>query len=359
MGSLKITVCALVLLFLLTLAGTLYQVSHGIYAAQEMFFRSWVVLIWGIVPFPGTVSVLLILSINLFASSIRFGVHIKKTGLYLAHAGIAILIFGAAVTLYSARESYISLFEGNETDVSFDIHTWELFLQKTGAPAPDVETVEEKKFRSKKAIELNRLGLTIKADSYYPHCKVNHEYYAKNQGKEGLRKSLLPVSIPNEPSERTPGMILELKGNNSSAKAVLYAGSSSPLVLRLDGAEYQIGLRRTLHPLPVTIKLIEFKKTYHPGSSIASNFQSRVHVSDANMGRVVEISMNRPFRYKNFTFYQSSYSEEGGLKQSTFSVMKNPARFFPYAGSLAISLGMLLHFSLKLLFVRSKKSNRK
>ena len=51
-GSLKITVILLALLFLLVFLGTLYQVEHGIFGAQERFFFAWIVTAY-FIPLPG------------------------------------------------------------------------------------------------------------------------------------------------------------------------------------------------------------------------------------------------------------------------------------------------------------------
>ena len=63
----RLTVYALAFLFVLTFWGTVYQVDHGLYAAQERFYNSWIILIGGFVPFPGTQLVLAILTVNLTA----------------------------------------------------------------------------------------------------------------------------------------------------------------------------------------------------------------------------------------------------------------------------------------------------
>jgi hypothetical protein len=49
----------------LTFWGTVYQVEHGLFAAQERFYNSWLILVAGFVPFPGTQLVLAVLLVNL------------------------------------------------------------------------------------------------------------------------------------------------------------------------------------------------------------------------------------------------------------------------------------------------------
>jgi hypothetical protein len=50
--SLHTTVICLIILCILVLWGTFYQIDHGIYAAKARFFSSWIVLIGGFFLFP-------------------------------------------------------------------------------------------------------------------------------------------------------------------------------------------------------------------------------------------------------------------------------------------------------------------
>ncbi|HEX3020009.1 MAG TPA: cytochrome c biogenesis protein ResB, partial [Chitinispirillaceae bacterium] len=102
---------------------------------------------------------------------------------------------------------------------------------------------------------------------------------------------------------------------------------------------------------PVEIELIKFTKEEHPGTKTAKSYNSRVRVKGPELNREVVISMNRPFRYKTFTFYQSSYSNENGRTASTLSVVDNPVRFVPYVTGIIIMLGLLYHFIFRFLHI--------
>ncbi len=55
--------------------------------------------------------------------------------------------------------------------------------------------------------------------------------------------------------------------------------------------------------------------------------------------------MNRPLRTGGYTFYQSSYAEDGrGGESSTFSVVRNSGRWLPYISSALLFLGLAWHF---------------
>jgi hypothetical protein len=102
-------------------------------------------------------------------------------------------------------------------------------------------------------------------------------------------------------------------------------------------------------PLPVTITLLDFEKKFHPGSSIPLSFQSRVHITGPNVDRDAVIAMNRPLRWRDYAFYQSSYADAPeGRESSTLAVVKNPARMVPSIAGIIAGMGLLLHFVIKL-----------
>ncbi len=100
--------------------------------------------------------------------------------------------------------------------------------------------------------------------------------------------------------------------------------------------------------LPVTVRLIDFEKKTYRGTSTARDFRSRLHISGPDVSREVVVSMNRPFRYGSYTFYQYSYAEEGETEATTLAIVRNAGRYIPYAASVAIACGLLVHLLLKL-----------
>jgi hypothetical protein len=97
--------------------------------------------------------------------------------------------------------------------------------------------------------------------------------------------------------------------------------------------------------LPASITLLDFAKALHPGTDIPRSFSSRVEITSGGVRRQAVISMNRPLRYRGYTFYQSSYAEDArGGESSTFLVVRNSGRLLPYAASALLFLGLLGHF---------------
>jgi hypothetical protein len=109
--------------------------------------------------------------------------------------------------------------------------------------------------------------------------------------------------------------------------------------------------------LPLNIQLLNFTHEYHPGTGNARSYQSQVAVKNDEINRLAVISMNRPFRYKSVSFYQTGFSQEGGKVISTLSVVDNPVRFVPYLSSIIVIVGLFYHFLFALIkFIRKTRS---
>jgi cytochrome c biogenesis protein ResB len=86
----------------------------------------------------------------------------------------------------------------------------------------------------------------------------------------------------------------------------------------------------------------------YAGTSMAMSYESRLHVSGPAIDRDIVLSMNKPFTYDNLTFYQSGFSQNGGVETTTLTVVENSGRSIPYVATLLMTLGMAFHFMIKL-----------
>ena len=106
-----------------------------------------------------------------------------------------------------------------------------------------------------------------------------------------------------------------------------------------------IGMRQRRSPLPLVIKLLDFKKQTHPGTDIARSFSSLVEVQADGITRELTISMNKPLRHRGYTLFQQSYQvTPDGKESSTFAVTHNYGRLLPYVSTAMVVLGMIVHF---------------
>src|SRR6266581_741528 len=99
--SMRLTVVCLGVAVVLVFIGTLAQVDEGLYQAQARYFKSWMIIRPLNLPliFPGGYLLGVVLIVNLLAAhTARFQLTRKKTGLFMIHAGIILLLLGQLLT---------------------------------------------------------------------------------------------------------------------------------------------------------------------------------------------------------------------------------------------------------------------
>ena len=340
-ASLKVTVLCLILLSIQVVWGTFYQIEHGILAAQREMFHSWALFLFGIIPFPGVKTVLVILSVNLAATGFKtFLRGLKRAGLALAHIGTATLLLGAGLSSFTTQESLLSLFEGEKSSTAINFADWELALSvrnKTGITGSG--TLDISKVRSSAKITFPGTGVHLMVHRIHSNCTA---FGYSSQSVD----SLLPKPPSDNRGSDIPGMIVTVTRNGTPhpKKTVLYGGSGMPSTIVIGSDTLLFSLQPRQTRMPVQIELISFSKLDHPGTSNAKSFQSRIRVTGPDLNREAIISMNRPFRYRSWTLYQTGYSENDGHLLSSFSVVQNPVRYAPYVAGVIIMIGLMLHF---------------
>ena len=362
-ASLKLTVICLLILIVLTVWGTIFQAEHGLYAAQLKFFHSWVFLLLGFIPFPGTVLTMAVLFINLcFALVFRIGFRWSNIGNILTHLGIIILLVGGFYTFNYSEESVLSLKEGESSRFTSSNYDWELAVWRETGGKRKTFAVDSNGFSRNENVSFEPLNITIKINDYFPNSDVS-----ASQGSPGVLSAghgpinasgiqmLKELPRSAEPAQDQAGVIFDIVSPAMSRPILLYGGDNRPTSVAVNGDTYSFSLRKKRFPLPVSIQLLDFKKEMYPGSEIPKSYESRVMVKTENLEREVQISMNKPLRYKDFTMFQSSYFiDRDGTEYSILAVVKNAGRLMPYISSLLIFLGIAVHFVIMLL--RRKKT---
>ena len=96
LGSLRVCVAVLCVLFILVFWGTLFEARAGLELGTERFFESWFLLVAGIFPFPAmkTVGVFLFFHL-LLAIVFRIPHKREKLGILLVHFSFLVLILGS------------------------------------------------------------------------------------------------------------------------------------------------------------------------------------------------------------------------------------------------------------------------
>lgn len=95
--------------------------------------------------------------------------------------------------------------------------------------------------------------------------------------------------------------------------------------------------------LPFSVTLVDFEKKFYPETLIAKSFKSVVIIKDQDIEQERTISMNEPLRYKGYTFYQASFSENSQGETTDLAVVKNEGEWLPYLSTFLITLGLIIH----------------
>jgi len=357
LGSLKITVAGLFLLLILTVWGTIYQVDHGLYLAQERFYQSSVFWIGGIFPFPGAQLVMAVMFVNLIASMLLLTFFRARViwSLLITHFGLLLMLAAGAITFYSGKNAQLTLEEGEGSNVAISFGEWELAIMPpaTTRNRQTVHAVNTHALRVGRTITLPDRNQSIRIETYYRNCQAHRDQMETRPKNSSGFTHLEAVALNKEPGQDLPGVVFTLLENDTEiGRYLLWGGDQGPTPLQ-PGPELWIGLRRLRVPLPSAIKLIDFRREMYQGSGIAKSYASLVMVEPGNENeRQVLISMNKPLRLQDFTFYQSSFSSApGGREISTFSVVQNYGRLMPYIATGATVVGMMIYFT-AMLFAR-------
>lgn len=120
-----------------------------------------------------------------------------------------------------------------------------------------------------------------------------------------------------------------------------------PLTLFIRGREVLIEVGKKSLNLPFEIVLTRFHMDHNPGTSSAASYESFVRLFTSEGPKEAHIYMNNPLKYRGFTFYQASYSQNAdGSYSSTLSANVDQGRPLKYFGSLLVVLGSMWHYRL-------------
>jgi hypothetical protein len=347
LSSYELSCVLFLLLFVLTLLGTLYQVENGLYQAQQKYFASFFLVHWFLgvlpVPLPGGYLVMGLTFVNLLLGGvIRVRKDWRRLGIVLGHAGILMLLAGAFIGYQYAQSGSVTLYENASASEFVSEHDWEIGVRETGGNGPVTEyIIPDKDFRS---LRNGRTGTFYFANIPFELVLADYEADAR-VGQEAVSPAIHAAILP--------------KDKGAAQEGVLRAGSE-PTRVEAAGKTYAIELRPRRWPLPFTIRLDKFTRELHPGTSQPKLFRSDVTKIENGIEQPARISMNEPLRHKGYTLYQSSWGPANAgptdRLYSTLAVVRNPADKLPLWSCLVITLGLTVHLGQKLLrYLRSQR----
>lgn len=330
------------LLMLLLIAGTLAQRWMGLYRAHETFFSSFVFWL-GPLPLPGGFTLLGILSINL---TLKFFLKsewsLRKAGIILTHLGALVLLIGGLLTAMTARESFMLIPEGAQSNYMYAYNSRSLMIFEDGRERARLAYGDIKNW-SKAA-----LPFKLEVIDYCENCDIQKpENPPENARSMAQFMQLSPLAPEKEPEANLTGMTLKLS-ETGSAKTdgtyIAFDGMPKPITFKKDKHEYMIVFGKDQFELPFSIALTDFKKEMYSGTDKAKSYSADVIMNDGKLSWPARIEMNAPLRYRGYTFFQSSFEEaEDGSQATILAVVENKGRLLPYIGTFIIGIGLLLH----------------
>jgi hypothetical protein len=360
--SLKLAIGCLAALMVLVVACTLAQVKLGTWGAVEVYMRSWVV--WTELPgtrlpvpvFPGGALVGLVLLVNLVtAQAKRLELSWKKSGLWISHAGLVLLVAGEFVTGGFQRESQLAVEEGQTVNWVEAPRELELAVIDTTDPAYDdhfsipATTLAR---RSHVAIPGTPLALNVKA--YHRNAQLTNRLpddppsLATAGVGAGVAVRPLPPVSRDEEVNTSVAYVEPVVGGRSLGTWLVSNVLGAPQSFQHEGRTYSLVMRHRREYLPYAMTLKDFSHDVYAGTTIPKNFSSLVRITNPSQGeaRDVLIYMNQPLRYEGKAFYQSSFGKNDTL--SILQVVENPGWLIPYVSTVLVMLGLGIHFGFTL-----------
>lgn len=388
LSSLRLTVILLALGILVTFFGTLAQTEDGLYVAQQKYFRSWFSVWsphdpgwkWLKVPLPGGYLLGTLLVANLLAAhTTRFKPTWRKSGIFLTHMGVLMLLLGQLATDMFSRESRMSFPEGEWRNYSEDFQKTELaFLTDAGTNGLDlVVAIPDSLLVKGGELRHPQLPFVVRVQEFAENSSIRmrapmvdtNRAPAASQGV-GAKAIFQPVAPTRSMNKRNlPGSVIELVGTNGASLGTwLFALVLDEQAIDSGGGNWRVTLRPTRYYQPFSVQLLKTTHDVYTGTRTASdprgiprNFASRVKLERPSTGerREVDISMNQPLRYGGLTFFQHQMDREemerGGRGISVLQVVKNPSWLAPYFGTLLVLAGLMVQFMIHLVeFLRRR-----
>lgn len=369
--SLKLAIVLLAMMMALVVACTLAQVDMGTNGAVNHYMRSFVVwwhppgLGWLIPVFPGGTTVGLLLAINLITAQLRrLTLSWSKSGLWITHAGLILLVAGEFVSAMYQIDAQMAIEEGQTIAFIERPREFELAVRDTtDAKFDEVYGVPQDLLASQQTIAVTGTPLTIKMHGFMRNADLGNRdkgappAIATAGVGPGVAVRERPVITSDEGSNTPVAYVEPVAGQKSFGTWLVSPALGAPQEFIHEGHTYALSLRPRREYLDYSMTLKKFSHDVYAGTDIPKNFSSLVHLENKVTGehRDALIFMNQPLRYQGKTFYQASFGKNDTL--SILQVVQNPGWLLPYISCALVTLGLLIHFAIVL--ARSQKKRRK
>jgi len=346
----------------LVVACTLAQVKLGTWGAVEIYMRSW--LVWTDLPgtrlrlpvFPGGALVGLVLLVNLIvAQGRRLELSWRKSGLWISHAGLVLLVAGEFISGMYQQESQLAVEEGQTVNFVEAPRDMELAVIDTTDPAyDDVYSIPATALARHGRIAVPETPLELNVKAFHRNARLANRapqdppaLATQGVGANVTFQPLPPVSRDEEVNQ-TVAVVEPVVAGRSQGTWLVSNALGAPQGFEAGGRRYQLELRHRREYLPYAVTLKDFSHDVYAGTTIPKNFSSLVRITNPSRGeaRDVLIYMNQPLRYAGKAFYQSSFGKNDTL--SILQVVENPGWLLPYVSCVLVMLGLGIHFGITL-----------
>lgn len=360
--SLKLAIVLLVTLMALVVACTLAQVDLGTHGAVEIYMRSLVVwwrpagASWSLPVLPGGAVVGGLLMVNLALGQLRrLQWTWKKSGMWLLHFGLILLVAGEFVSALLQVDSRLTIEEGQSINFTERTREFEVAVIDTTNAAFDAHHgIPQGLLKPGATVAVPTTPLTAKVIDYQRNSELRNRtpLDPKSAATAGVGTEIHVQPLPpvaKDDARDSPSCVVEIVADGASKGVFLVSAEiSAQQGFVHAGRSYHLELRQRREYLPYSLTLNKFSHDVYPGTDIPKNFSSLVRLihPERSEDRTVLIYMNQPLRYAGRTFYQASFGKNDTL--SVLQVVQNPGWLLPYVACALVTLGLLIHFSLSM-----------
>jgi len=358
--SLKLTIACLLALMVLVVACTLAQVPLGTWGAVEVFMYGWLVwwhppgTDWAIPVLPGGALVFAVLLANLISAQVRrLEWSWKKSGIWIAHLGLVLLITGGFITGRAQRETQLSIEEGQTVNFVESPREMELALiDRTDASYDDVYSIPARSLARRESVAIPGTPVVLLVKGYFRNCDLamRQPGDGASLATQGIGPTVTVVPQPpvsrDEEIDRSAAFVEPVVAGQSMGTWLVSNGLGKDQSFSAGGRTYSIVMRNLREYLPYAVTLKRFRHDVYTGTDIPKNFSSLVRIDNPSRGesRDVLIYMNQPLRYEGKTFYQASFGKNDTL--SVLQVVENPGWRLPYISCVLVVVGLLVQFGI-------------
>ncbi len=339
-------------LMVLLFVGTIAQKYIGLYAAQSMFFSSWILWL-GYVPLPSGMPAMGLLTLALMAKLfLASRWNLQNSGIIITHIGALLLLIGGLVTYLHAQEGNMVIYEGERTNLVSDYHINEFVIFESDTKR-NIISFNWEELEKGLILPVSDLPVRVEIVKLCKNCDIFiREELGDNSEFRGMaqRMDISPLPLENINEENRGALQFRVSGASDDVDGVYFTADfidASPQI-EVDGIKYNIALRKKQTILPFEIELIDFEKRVYPATNKPKSYKSEVILYENGAEWRSIIQMNEPLRYRGYTFYQSSFIQNGEQEATVFAVVKNAGRMFPYIASIVMCIGLLVHVILRL-----------